>query len=125
MNHKALSTLEKMRKKLRFRNYSKQTEKTYLSYAEKFLNHFDKDVYHISVKEAKDYLEKFNYSSTSQQNQIINAIKFLYREVVGRKLKTLNITRPRKERKLPKVIDKDFLVSRIKSIPNKKHKVPI
>lgn len=87
MNIKTKSTLEKLKNKLRFRNYSEQTIRTYCSYAEKFLLSFNKDVYHISVKEAKNYLETYDYSSVSQQNQLISSIKFLYVNVVGRKLK--------------------------------------
>lgn len=50
MNKKSKSTLEKFEKKLRFKNYSEQTIKTYISYASKFLLAYDKDIYHISVK---------------------------------------------------------------------------
>lgn len=122
MNAKSKSTLEKFENKLRFRNYSEQTILTYLNYADKFLSNYDKDIYHIPLKEAERYLMEYKYSSISQQNQIISAVKSLYVNVVGRKLKTLNITRPRKEKKLPKVIDKDFLLERINGIDNLKHK---
>ena len=125
MNKKSKSTLEKLKNKLRFQNYSEQTIKTYVGYSGKFLEYFDEDVYHISVKEAKEYLENFNYSSISQQNQIISSIKLLYKLVVGRKLKTLNITRPRKEKKLPKVIDAEYLRYCISNIKNLKHKAII
>lgn len=122
MNKKSKSTLEKFDKKLRFRNYSEQTVKTYISYASKFLSAHDKDVYHISIKEAKVYLENYNYTSISQQNQIISSVKNLYKEVVGAKLKTLKITRPRKNKSLPKIIDKDLLKNTIPNIKNIKHK---
>ena len=122
MNKKSKSTLEKLVNKLRFQNYSEQTIKTYVGYSGKFLEYFNEDVYHISVKEAKEYLENFNYSSISQQNQIISSIKLLYKLVVGRKLKTLNITRPKKEKKLPKVIDAELLASKIRVIKNLKHR---
>ncbi len=122
MNIKSKSTLKKLENILRFRNYSEQTIKTYVSYCEKFLMSFDKDVYHISVKEAKNYLENYAYTSISQQNQIISSIKFLYTNVVGSKLNTLKITRPRKEKKLPKVIDSEYLKETILSIDNLKHR---
>lgn len=122
MNIKSISTLEKLRNKLSFQKYSNSTINTYLSYSEMFLSSFDKDVYHISVKEAQYYLEGFNYSSISQQNQIISAIKSLYKNVVGRKLNTLNIIRPRKEKKIPRVIDAELLAVKIKAIKNLKHK---
>ena len=122
MNKKSKSTLEKFEQKLRFRNYSEQTIRTYVNYASKFLSKFDKDIYHIPVKEAKAYLENYNYSSVSQQNQIISSIKNLYKEVVGSKLQTLKIERPRKNKNLPKVIDKAYLVKSISGIQNIKHK---
>lgn len=122
MNEKAKSTLEVMRRTLRVRNYSEQTVRTYCSYASEFLNSFNKDAYHISVKEAKEYLINYNYSSVSKQNQIINAVKFLYREVIGSKIRDLNITRPRKEKKLPLVIDHETLVTKIAAIRNLKHR---
>lgn len=122
MNKKSKSTLEKFEKKLRFRNYSEQTIEIYISYASKFLSSYNKDVYHIPLKEAKSYLENYSYSSISQQNQIISSIKNLYKEVVGSKLKTLKITRPRKNKTLPKVIDKEFLKNTILKVENLKHR---
>lgn len=122
MNTKSKSTLEKLYNKLSFKNYSEKTIKAYCGHAEKFLMSFDKDVYHISVKEAEQYLIDFKYTSISQQNQIISSVKFLYVNVVGRKLNTLNISRPRKEKKLPKVIDAEFLAEKINKIENLKHR---
>lgn len=122
MNIKSKSTLEKLENKLRFRNYSEQTIKTYTSYSEKFLLSFDKDVYHISIKQAEKYLEGFPYTSISQQNQIISSVKFLYINVVGRKLNTFSIIRPRKEKKIPKIIDAELLADKINYIQNLKHK---
>lgn len=122
MNKKSKSTLEKMEIKLRFQNYAETTTLTYLNYADMFLSHFKQDVYHISVKDAKHFLENYNYSSISQQNQIISSVKFLYLNVVGSKLNTLNIKRPRKQNKLPRVIDAELLADKIKSIKNIKHR---
>jgi site-specific recombinase XerD len=122
MNKKGKSTLEKLNNVLRVRNYSERTIKIYCHYAKMFLNHFDTDVYHIPVKDAEHFLLNYNYSSVSQQNQFISAVKHLYIIVVGRKLKTLNIVRPRKEKKLPKVIDAELLAKKIKEIQNPKHK---
>lgn len=125
MNKKGKSTLEVFKKTLRRRNYSEQTVKSYSSYVSKFLDSFDEDAYHIPIKTAEKYLEDYRYSSVSQQNQIINAIKFLYREVLGSKLRDLKIVRPRKEKKLPRIIDKDFLIKKIEAIQNLKHRAII
>jgi len=121
MNIKSKSTLKKTENILRVRNYSEQTIKTYCSYIAKFLANYNTDPYHISIKDAKIYLENFSYSSVSQQDQIINAIKFFYINIIGAKL-DLNITRPRKEKKLPRIIDSETLKQKILSIKNTKHK---
>lgn len=125
MNEKSKSTLEKFEKSLRFKNYSDRTIEMYLHYSHKFLSEFDKDIYHISQKDAVNYLINKKYTSISQQNQIINSIKLLYKYVVGSKIGILDIERPRKEKTLPRVIDKDFLLSRIEKIENLKHKTII
>jgi integrase/recombinase XerD len=122
MNIKSKSTLEKFEKSLRFKNYSDRTIEIYLHYSEKFLNEFDKDIYHISQKDAVNYLINKCYTSISQQNQIINSIKLLYKYVVGSKIGILDIERPRKEKTLPIVIDKDYLLEKISKIENIKHK---
>ena len=108
--------------KLRFQNYAETTIKTYIGYSKRFLSHFKQDVYHIPVKDAQHFLENYDYSSRSQQNQIISSIQFLYLNVVGSKLNTLNIKRPRKEKKLPKIIDYDLASTTISNIKNLKHK---
>lgn len=125
MNTKTKSTLEKFEKIMRVRNYSENTIRTYSNFAYKFLIKFDKDVYHISAKKAKWVLSTIDYTSVSQQNQYINAVKLLFKEVVGLKLKDIEFKRPRKEKKLPRVIDKDYLLKQLSLIENIKHKAII
>lgn len=122
MNLKGKSTLEKFKLELRFKHYSDRTIEIYMHYAEKFLSNFDDDLYHISQSKAVDFLKTFKYSSISQQNQFISSVKLLYKYIVKCELQSFNIERPRKEKHLPQIIDKDFLLSKINSIKNKKHK---
>lgn len=122
MNEKSKSTLEKLEKKLRFQKYAQSTIETYVSYAKKFMSYFKQDVYHIPVKDVVHFLDNYEYTSISQQNQFISSVKFLFREVVGSKLKGLNIKRPRKQKKLPKVIDAELLAIKINGIKNLKHR---
>lgn len=125
MNTKSKSTLEKLYQNLSFKNYSERTIEIYCHYAKVFLNDFDRDIYHISQSEAVSWLKKHSYSSTSQKNQTISAVKALYRFVVGVKMKGFKIERPRKERKLPQIIDKQYLLGTIHSVTNLKHKAII
>ena len=122
MNTKSKSTLEKYKRKLRFKGYADNTIKAYVHYAQLFLTAFDKDVYHISQKEAINFLTDIEYSSIPQQNQVISSIKLLYKYVVGSCLLIDKIERPRKQKKLPRVIDWDELESKFSLIKNIKHR---
>ena len=62
MNIKSKSTLEKMEKIMRVRNYSNKTIETYIIYVGNFLNDFDKDPYHIPIKDAITTVNLILYS---------------------------------------------------------------
>lgn len=125
MNKKSKSTLEKLEIKLRLKNYAEKTIEMYVYYSGQFLSSFDNDIYHISKKEAVKWLENYNYNSISQQNQIISSIKSLYKYLLNVKFKQIEIERPRKENKLPQIIDKQHILESISKIENIKHKAII
>ncbi len=76
-------------------------------------------------EEIKDYLfhivEKEKVSISSQ-NQMINAIKFYYEQVLGKERKVYKIERPKKAQILPKVISESTIVNLLKATRNIKHK---
>ncbi len=111
--------------KLKFLNYSQRTIDVYLNYTEKFLRKVDKHYQHITSADFQIYLDEFNFTSVSQQNQIINAIKFLYIKVLNRKYDKVSFQRPRKEKHLPQVIDRNHILKQIGMIKNLKHKAII
>ena len=111
--------------KVEYFNYSKRTNETYTHYVSKFLHSVGKYPQHITSKDYEVYLSSYKFTSVSQQNQIINALKFLYEKVLGKKYEKVDFTRPRKEKHLPKIIDKDFLLNKINNIKNLKHKAII
>lgn len=125
MNNKSKSTLEKFKLELSFKNYSKNTIKIYVHYVSIFLSKFEKDIYHIPLKDVEEFLLNYEYSSISMQNQFISSIKLLYKYIVKRKLKTTHIERPRKEKHLPQIIDNEYLLESINKINNLKHKAII
>lgn len=110
------------KRKLDYLNYAKSTKDTYLGYVNEFLIKIGKHHSRLNSADFRTYLEKYSFSSTSQQNQVINAIRFLYEKVLNKKYGKVSFDRPRKEKKLPKVIDKTFLIEKIRSIINIKHK---
>lgn len=110
-------------KKLTNKNYSERTIETYVCYLEKFLKDLGKNPYHISTKDIENYLLHKKYSSISQQNQIIGSLKLFAKYILNKKEVHLNkIERPRKEKKLPKIIDAELLAEKISKIKNLKHK---
>ncbi|WP_271407418.1 tyrosine-type recombinase/integrase [Tenacibaculum soleae] len=110
-------------KKLTNKNYSSKTIETYVCYLEKFLHRLNKNPYHITTKDIENYLLSNKYSSISQQNQVIGSLKLYAKYILNKKAIHLNkIERPRKERKLPKIIDAELLSENIKNIQNLKHK---
>lgn len=104
MNAKAKSTLKVMANIMKVENYSQRTIDIYIHYAQKFLLNFNKDPYHINQNEIVEYIMNFNYSSISQQNQIMSAVKLLCNKILNKKLRDVKIKRPRKENKSPRGI---------------------
>lgn len=126
MNIKHKSTLGKFEKYLNLKNYSNNSVSIYVHYVSIFLNSFDKSAIHLTIKDCRDYINSFKFSSISQQNQIYSAIKAYYKGVLGLDLSNkIFLERPRKEKHLPKVIDTNFLLTQISKIQNLKHKAII
>lgn len=88
-----------------------------------FLNTLnDKQIIHCSSKDFQFYLDNYKFTSVSQQNQVINAIRFLYKFGLDKKYDKVSFKRPRNEKKLPKVIDGEFIKEKLSKIDNIKHK---
>lgn len=118
-------TLIKYKSKLSYFNYSERTIEIYGHYVYEFLLSIDKYSQHLVSSDFKNYLDNYEFSSIAQQNQIINAIKFLYEKVLNKKYDKVDFSRPRREKKLPRVISKSFLLDRISKIDNLKHRAII
>lgn len=111
--------------KMKYFNYSPRTIEVYLHYIQKFIELTNKYPERITSSDFQKYLLNYKFTSVSQQNQIINAIKFLYEKVLNRKYDKIDFQRPRSVKKLPQVIDKVFILTQIDKIENIKHKAII
>jgi len=113
--------------KLKTIRYSENTIRTYSVAFTDFINYYSKkDLEEITDEDIKTYIlylvEKRKVSS-SFQNQVINAIKFYYEKVLGRKkLPYVTIDRPFKERLLPNVLSEEEVMRIVNSVTNIKHK---
>ena len=110
---------------LKYFNYSERTIEMYCHYVFKFLKTTNKYSQHIVSKDYTTYLQNYKFTSISQQNQIINAIKFLYIKVLKKKYDKIDFQRPRTEKHLHQIIDSELLINSINKITNIKHKAII
>lgn len=104
-------------------NYSPRTRENYLSHIRRFLNSLgEKQIIHCNSSDFQSYLDTYQFTSTSQQNQVINAIRFLYKFGLNKKYDKVSFNRPKKEKKLPRVIDSEYIKDQLDKISNIKHK---
>jgi site-specific recombinase XerD len=110
------------KQKLKYLNYSEKTITNYLFHINQFLNNSNVSPTRLQSKDFQSYLDNYKFSSTSQQNQIINSIRFLYKFGLNKKYDKVSFKRPKSEKKLPRVIDGDCIKERLSKIENLKHK---
>ena len=108
--------------KLKYLNYSDRTTECNLAYIKLFLDNTEIQPTRLGSSDFQSYLDNYNFASISQQNQVINAIRFLYKEGLNKKYNKVSFKRPRTEKKLPKVIDGGFIKEKISQIENLKHR---
>lgn len=102
------------------RNYSQQTIKNYRSAIIKFLNTFNLPPKCISQSDIRGYLVK-SQSIADLKNRL-GALKLFYSVAVRQPLKFKYIKYPRKEHRLPRIINHEELVAKINAVENLKHK---
>lgn len=111
--------------KLELKKYANNTVKTYVTSFETFINHYiTKDLVAINESDVRKYILKLvrEDKSNSYINSAINSIKFYFESVLGMPNRFYEIERPRKEKKLPKVLSKEDILSIIANTNNLKHK---
>jgi len=111
---------------LRLKNYSENTIKNYCSQVELFLKHFEpvaNKPSEISEKKIKAWL--LATKSINSRKHRLSALKLFYSLTGKQPLKFRHIEYPRSEKRLPQVIDGDFIRARLDKIVNTKHKTII
>lgn len=110
---------------LETRRYSFNTAKTYVTLFRNFITFYkDKELIEINEMDIKHYMHRIVKSgkSTSYQNQVINAIKFYYEQVLDMPQRFYEIERPQKEHFLPVVLSVEEMQRLLESVTNLKHK---
>lgn len=101
--------LDQLRHAIRLRHYSIRTEEAYVQWARRFILFHNKrhpqDMGRAEIEAFLTHLAVDGRVAASTQNQALNAIVFLYRELVGREVGELEaVVRAKRPPKLPVVL---------------------
>jgi integrase/recombinase XerD len=128
VTNKQLLKVDELRRWMRFRRYSESTIRTYTEMVMtfiSFMNTYGRD----KGEDAATAIQRFTNEyilkrqlSFSYQNQMVNALKLFYRQILKRELEVERIVRPRREYKLPNVLSKDEVKRLLSVLRNLKHR---
>jgi site-specific recombinase XerD len=104
--------LSRLRTEIRARHYSLHTEQAYEHWMRRFVTfHELKSPWELGPETVKEYLEYLAVERqvlASTQNQALNALVFLYEQVIGEPLGTIGeFTRAKRPRRLPVVLTRE------------------
>lgn len=119
--------LETFREELRLRNYSSKTIKGYTGCVRAFVRYFlPRHPRELSSEDIRRYLlhllDELHLAPASV-NQALNAIRFLYVELYHRRYMLDGVPRPRRDKKLPKVLSREEVRCLIELTINPKHRL--
>jgi site-specific recombinase XerD len=116
--------LGRVRDELRLRNYSRKTEKAYLSHLRRFLMAAGKLPDQLEPGDARAYLLTLveRELSRAYQDQAVSAIRFLAHRILHRPELCQDVPRPKKQRQLPSVLSGAEVRRMLARVPNAKHR---
>jgi len=110
---------------LETKRYSLNTSRTYTALFSDFVRYFPgkplTEINELDIRQYMSYIAQ-QRKSLSYQNQVINAIKFYYEQVLDMPQRFYAIERPRTEQKLPSVLSENEISMVIGATSNLKHK---
>ena len=117
--------ITQVRNKIRSRHYALQTEKAYVYWTKKFI-YFNnvrhpKEMGYMEVNNFLSHLAIHNNVSPATQNQALNALLFLYNQVLEQPLgETINAVRAKRQQNIPVVLsasEVSLLLSLLNGLP--------
>ena len=101
--------LDQVRNRLRYKHYALKTERTYIAWIRRYIYFHNKthpkDLDGSAVARFLSYLATEENVAAATQNQALNALVFLYREILDVDLGELpEIIRPKRPKRLPTVL---------------------
>jgi site-specific recombinase XerD len=126
LNPPQAEALAAMQRKLEVARYSANTIGTYLNATKHFFLHFPqkqpKDISTADIEAYQHELASTRKVSNSYLNQVVNAVRYYYKDVLGDAYRVKFIERPRGERKLPKVLSEQEVAAILRAPTNLKHR---
>ena len=118
----------RMLEDLRIRNYAAKTQRVYVQSVAGFARHFGRSPDVLGQEEIRAYLIHLREErkvSWSRFNQVVSALRFLYRYTLGREEMVPHLPYPRGERRLPRVLSVEEARRFLGSIANLKHRAAL
>jgi integrase/recombinase XerD len=117
--------LKKLEVELKISKNSEYTLRNYVDCNRKFLEYMKKNTEDITEDDVKSYLaENLSKASSSTLIIFLSALRYSFSNILHKDI-TLNIKRPKKEKKIPTVLTKDEVKKLINSIVSKKSRLMI
>jgi site-specific recombinase XerD len=110
---------------LRIRNYSPRTIDIYVRCVARFARYFGQspsDLGPVQIREYQSYLVETKKASWTTYNQTVCALRFLYRNTLGREEVIEHIPFPKREKKLPVVLSVEEVFCLLDAVKNVKHR---
>jgi integrase/recombinase XerD len=117
---------QRMTEEMEIRNYSPKTIRIYVAHLVKFFDFCDKSPARVSPEEIRDYLVylvEVKGTKWGVYNQIVSALRFLFREIIHRGEIVEDIRCAKTEKKLPVVLSLGEVRRFFAAIHNFKHRV--
>jgi len=118
-------TLAQLEEKLTLKGYSPKTKKSYIGHIRRLLEftNSNKSLTIIDVEKYTFYQLNQQKNSHAFVNQALSAIKFYFKYILKNGDLIYNLSRPKKEKKLPNVLSQSEVKSIFESVDNIKHKL--
>lgn len=130
LNDNIRESLNKAEEELKLKGFSYKTRKVYLGHLRRFIFYRNNtkpinNINELNITDAKKYilfLLDNQKNSHSYASQAISSIKFFFNNVLKLKTGDMELSRPKKEKKLPEVLSFDEVCRIFKVVSNQKHR---
>ena len=127
LSDSTLEIIESVERWMRYKNLGQSTIRTYISMLKIFLTFYHtKEISEITELDISMFNQNYIIAggfSTSYQNQMISALKMMYKQMNKLSMVPILLDRPKKEKRLPVILSKTEVKKMIEGVRNRKHQL--